>query len=78
MLRCVLVLRGGEKPAALESDRREEVPCYLFQTNLGGQLPVASLLLIVMLCFGSAPLAIRRPMKRMRQLFIVDTIKLQQ
>ena len=42
------------------------------------QLPVASLLLIVMLCFGSAALAIRRPIKRIGQLSIVDTIKLQQ
>jgi putative ABC transport system permease protein len=42
------------------------------------QLPVASLLLIVMLCFGSAALAIRRPVKRIGQLSIVDTIKLQQ
>ena len=33
MPRCVLVLRGGEKPAVLESDRREEVPCYLLQTK---------------------------------------------
>ena len=42
------------------------------------QLPVASLLLIVMLCFGSAALAIRRPIKKIGQLSIVDTIKLQQ
>ena len=42
------------------------------------QLPVASLLLIVMLCIGSAALAIRRPIKRIGQLSIVDTIKLQQ
>ena len=42
------------------------------------QLPVASLLLIVMLCFGSAALAIRRPIRRIGQLSIVDTIKLQQ
>ena len=33
MPECVLVLRGGEKPVALESDRREEVPCYLLQTK---------------------------------------------
>ena len=42
------------------------------------QFPVASLLLIVMLCFGSAALAIRRPIKKIRKLSIVDTIKLQQ
>ena len=42
------------------------------------QLPVASLLLIVVLCFGSAALAIRQPIKRIGQLSIVDTIKLQQ
>ena len=42
------------------------------------QLPAASLLLIVILCFGSAALAIRRPIKRIGQLSIVDTIKLQQ
>ena len=42
------------------------------------QLPAASLLLIVMLCFGSAALAIRRPIKKIRKLSIVDTIKLQQ
>ena len=42
------------------------------------QLPAASLLLIVMLCFGSAALAIRRPIKRIGRLSIVDTIKLQQ
>ena len=41
------------------------------------QLPVASLLLIVMLCLGSAALAIRRPIKRIGQLSIVDTIKQQ-
>ncbi len=42
------------------------------------QPPAASLLLIVMLCFGSAALAIRRPIKKIRKLSIVDTIKLQQ
>ena len=44
----------------------------------GWQLPVASLLLIVMLCFGSAALAIRRPIRKIGKLSIVDTIKLQQ
>jgi len=42
------------------------------------QLPAASLLLIVILCFSSAALAIRRPIKKIRKLSIVDTIKLQQ
>ncbi len=42
------------------------------------QLPVASLLLIVFLCFGSAALAIRRPINKIGKLSIVDTIKLQQ
>ena len=44
----------------------------------GWQLPAASLLLIVLLCFGSAALAIRRPIKKIGNLSIVDTIKLQQ
>jgi putative ABC transport system permease protein len=42
------------------------------------QLPTASLLLIVLLCFGSAALAIRRPIKKIGKMSIVDTIKLQQ
>lgn len=42
------------------------------------RLPAASLLLIVILCFGSAVLAIRRPIKKIGKLSIVDTIKLQQ
>ena len=42
------------------------------------QLPAVSLLLIVVLCFGSAALAIRRPIKKIGKLSIVDTIKLQQ
>ena len=42
------------------------------------QFPAASLLLIVLLCFGSAALAIRRPVKKIGKLSIVDTIKLQQ
>lgn len=40
------------------------------------QLPAVSLLLIVVLCFGSAALAIRRPIKKIGKLSIVDTIKL--
>lgn len=44
----------------------------------GWQLPAVSLLLIVVLCFGSAALAIRRPIKKIGKLSIVDTIKLQQ
>lgn len=42
------------------------------------QLPAVSLLLIVVLCFGSAALAIRRPIRKIGKLSIVDTIKLQQ
>lgn len=42
------------------------------------QLPAVSLLLIVVLCFGSAALAIRRPIKKIGKLSIVETIKLQQ
>ena len=41
------------------------------------QLPAVSLLLIVVLCFGSAALAIRRSIKKIGKLSIVDTIKLQ-
>ena len=44
----------------------------------GWQLPAASLLLIVVLCFGSAAPAIRRPIRKIGKLSIVDTIKLQQ
>ncbi len=40
------------------------------------QLPTISLLLIVVLCFGSAVLAIRWPIKKIGKLSIVDTIKL--
>ena len=42
------------------------------------QLPAASLLLIVLLCFGSVVLAIIWPIQKIRKLSIVDTIKLQQ
>ena len=42
------------------------------------QLPAGSLLLIVILCFGSAALAIMRPIRNIRKLSIVDTIKLRQ
>ena len=42
------------------------------------QFPAVSLLLIVVLCFGSAALAIGRPIKKIGKLSIVDTIKLQQ
>lgn len=41
------------------------------------KIPVASLLLIVLLCFGSAVIAIRRPIRQIRKMAIVDTIKLQ-
>ena len=46
--------------------------------GISWQLPAVSLLLIVVLCFGSAALAIRRPNKKIGKLSIVDTIKLQQ
>lgn len=46
--------------------------------GIGWQLPAPSLTLIVILCFGSAALAIRRPFRKIRRLSIVDTIKLQQ
>ena len=42
------------------------------------QVPVASLLLIVLLCLVSAAIAIRRPIKQISKMAIVDTIKLQQ
>ena len=44
----------------------------------GWQVPVTSLLLIVLLCFASAAIAIRRPIKQISKMAIVDTIKLQQ
>ncbi len=46
--------------------------------GISWQLPAPSLALIVILCFGSAALAIRRPIRKIRRLSIVDTIKLQQ
>ena len=42
------------------------------------QVPAASLLLIVTLCLASAALAIRRPMRLIGQMTVVDTIKQQQ
>lgn len=44
----------------------------------GWQVPVTSLLLIVLLCFASSAIAIRRPIKQISKMAIVDTIKLQQ
>ena len=41
-------------------------------------IPISSLLLIVLLCLISAAIAIRRPMKQISKMAIVDTIKLQQ
>ena len=41
-------------------------------------VPVRSLLLIVLLCLASAAISIRRPMKRISEMAIVDTIKSQQ
>lgn len=46
--------------------------------GMGWQVPVTSLLLIVLLCFASAAIAIRRPTKQIVKMAIVDTIKLQQ
>lgn len=46
--------------------------------GIGWRLPAPSLALIVIFCFGSAALAIRRPIRKIRRLSIVDTIKLQQ
>lgn len=43
----------------------------------GWTLPIASLMLIVMLCLISAAIAIRRPIKQISKMAIVDTIKLQ-
>ena len=42
------------------------------------QIPVGSLLLIVFLCLASAVIAIRRPIRQINRMAIVDTIKLQQ
>ncbi len=44
--------------------------------GIGWRLPAPSLALIVILCFGSAALAIRRPIRKIGRLSIVDTIKL--
>ncbi len=42
------------------------------------QVPAGSILLIVFLCLASAAVAIRRPIKQISRMVIVDTIKLQQ
>ena len=42
------------------------------------QIPVGSLLLIVFLCLASAAIAIRRPIRQISRMAIVNTIKLQQ
>ena len=44
----------------------------------GWTIPFSSLLLIVLLCLISAAIAIRRPIKQISKMAIVDTIKLQQ
>ena len=44
----------------------------------GWTIPCSSLLLIVLLCLISAAIAIRRPIKQISKMAIVDTIKLQQ
>ena len=41
-------------------------------------VPVRSLLLIVLLCLASAAISIRRPIKHISEMSIVDTIKSQQ
>ena len=42
------------------------------------QIPVDSLLLIVFLCLASAAVAIRRPIRQISRMAIVEAIKLQQ
>lgn len=44
----------------------------------GWTVPIASLLLIALLCLISAAIAIRKPIKQISKIAIVDTIKLQQ
>jgi putative ABC transport system permease protein len=44
----------------------------------GWTIPVGSLLIIVLTCLASAGIAIRRPIKQISSMAIVDTIKLQQ
>jgi len=44
----------------------------------GWTIPINSLLLIVLLCLLSAAIAIRRPIKQINKMAIVDTIKFQQ
>ncbi len=46
--------------------------------GISWRIPIMPLLLIVILCFASAVLAVRRPIKKLGKLSIVDTIKLQQ
>lgn len=46
--------------------------------GIAWQIPVGSLLLIVFLCLTSAAVAIRRPIRQISRMAIVDTIKLQQ
>ena len=41
-------------------------------------IPASSLLLIVLLCFISAAIAIGRPIKQISKMAIVDTVKVQQ
>ncbi len=43
--------------------------------GISWRLPVSSLALIVLLCFLSAAVAVRRPIKQMKGMAIVDTIK---
>lgn len=46
--------------------------------GLNWHIPFAPLALIVVLCVGSAVIAIRHPIKEMERMSIVDTIKIQQ
>lgn len=42
------------------------------------QIPLSSLLMIILLCFASAAIAIRHPIKQIGKMTIVDTVKQQQ
>ena len=46
--------------------------------GIGWTIPIRSLLLIVLLCLISAAIAVRRPVKQISKMAVVDTIKLQQ
>ena len=46
--------------------------------GINWSVPVRSLLLIILLCLASAAISIRRPIKHISEMAIVDTIKFQQ